>query len=243
MKNIDFYNVIDEIAPFASALSFDNVGLLVGDKNTEVTAVLICLDITDEVIEEAIKTNSSLIISHHPVIFNAIKSVDSMLYKLISNGLSVISCHTNFDLCDSIGVNKAFADKLEIENIERVDDYYQFNIDEMSVEDFAKKIKKNFPQVQYSNLNRKIKKVAMCSGSGSGAFEVLRDDVDAFVTGELRHDIWLKAREKNIALFAMGHYETEVIYNEYMCKLLKEKFSQIKIEVSKNEVNPIKYLN
>ena len=96
----DIYDIINSAAPFDSQMAFDNSGLLVGDRATEVTRALICLDITREVIDEAGAMNANLIISHHPVIFDPIKSLSSQdpAYLLARNGIAALCCHTNLDI-------------------------------------------------------------------------------------------------------------------------------------------------
>ena len=99
-KIVDIYNYIDSFAPFDTAMDFDNVGILVGDKNAEPTRTIVTLDVTDEVVAEAKEKSAQLIISHHPVIFNPLKRLptDSVVYKLAQSGTAVISAHTNLDL-------------------------------------------------------------------------------------------------------------------------------------------------
>ena len=95
----DIYNFIDSFAPFNTQEEWDNSGLLVGDKNAKVTKILFALDVTSDVIEQAKNVGANLIITHHPVIFKAISNVlsDSLMYKLISNNISIICAHTNYD--------------------------------------------------------------------------------------------------------------------------------------------------
>ena len=115
----DIYDIINSAAPFDSQMAFDNSGLLVGDRVTEVTRALICLDITREVIDEAAAMNANLIISHHPVIFDPIKSMSSRdpAYLLAKNGIAAICCHTNLDISPVCGVNAALANRLGLKNV------------------------------------------------------------------------------------------------------------------------------
>lgn len=244
VKNI--YDLMNKEAPFNTAGSFDNVGLLVGDKNREVNKILLCLDVTNEVIGEAVSIGAELIIAHHPVIFDPLKSLDanSMPYKLAKNNLSAICAHTNLDICPSIGVIRALTDKVGLKNLVGFcdDGYYVSKLDkEITGIEFAKMVKKAFPSstVQYSNMEKTIKKIAICAGSGSGCVACFDDDIDAFLTGELKHDKWLEARFKNIFVAAAGHFDTEQIYMPYVAKYLKENTQNIEIVESENEVNPI----
>ena len=106
----DIYNYIDKIAPFNSAMDFDNCGMLVGNYSAVVNKVLLSLDITSSVIQEAKEIGANLIISHHPVIFNPIKRLDSnsMPYLLAKNDINAICAHTNLDMVEG-GVNSSLA--------------------------------------------------------------------------------------------------------------------------------------
>ena len=113
---LDFF---EGFAPTDSAMDFDNVGLLVGDKNTKVTKALVSLDITGEVVSEAEKLGCELIVSHHPVIFNPIKRLDttSAPYLLAKYGVSALCMHTNLDLSESFGVNLCLANAIGVKNL------------------------------------------------------------------------------------------------------------------------------
>ena len=171
-KIVDIYNYIDSFAPFDTAMDFDNVGILVGDKNAEPTRAIVTLDVTDEVVDEAKEKSAQLIISHHPVIFNPLKrlSADSVVYKLAQSGISVISAHTNLDL-SSDGTNTAMFNALELQDME------QLEIDggligslkiPMSANEFANfiKIKFNCDGLRFSDCGEKIGRVALVAGAG-----------------------------------------------------------------------------
>ncbi|MDR0983402.1 MAG: Nif3-like dinuclear metal center hexameric protein, partial [Ruminococcus sp.] len=119
MKIKTVYEKIDEIAPFKYTDKFDNTGLLIGDMENEVSFVVLCLDVTNDIILETLKIGKSggLIISHHPVIFNPLKSVksDSIVYQLIKNNINYIAAHTNYDVALG-GITDQMADLLNFEN-------------------------------------------------------------------------------------------------------------------------------
>ncbi len=249
MKIHEIYDLIDKVAPFDSAMSGDNVGLLVGSGKKEVSKILLCLDITEPVIKEASAKGVNLIIAHHPVIFDPLKKVDgnSVLYSLIKNDIAAICCHTNLDLCAKMGVNRALADRLGIDEIfiPEGKTYFQFELkEETDVETYANHIKNCFPNcsLQYSSFSKKIKTLAMCAGSGSHEITPISSEIDAFVTGEIKYDKWLEATHKNLAVFAFGHFETESVYIPYMEKYLKENTNDIEISASADEIGPIRYL-
>lgn len=130
----DVYNYIDEIAPFDTAMDFDNCGMLVGNYSEVINKVLLSLDITPDVVKEAKKLGANLIISHHPVIFNPIKRLDSnsVPYLLAKNGISAICAHTNLDMADC-GVNTALADLLGIKDREGLSVYKSKNYNKVVV--------------------------------------------------------------------------------------------------------------
>ena len=118
MKVKDIYNAINEFAPYKNAEKWDNCGILVGNPDKEISKVLLCLDVTYEVINEAEKIGAELILSHHPIIFNPLKNVlaNSIVYQLIKKDISVISSHTNLDISPE-GVNLALANAAGLKNL------------------------------------------------------------------------------------------------------------------------------
>ena len=118
MKVKEIYNAINEFAPYKNAEKWDNCGILVGNPDAEATKVLLCLDVTHEVIEEAKEKEIKLILSHHPIIFNPLKRIlsNSLIYELIKNDISVISSHTNLDISPE-GVNLALANAAGLKNL------------------------------------------------------------------------------------------------------------------------------
>lgn len=121
----DIYNFIDDFAPFSSAMDFDNCGLLVGDMNAYIKNILVSLDITNEVINEANTLKANLIISHHPIIFNKLKNISSgsPVYNLIKSDISAICAHTNLDMAEDAGVNTCLAKALNVKNIKTLSTY------------------------------------------------------------------------------------------------------------------------
>lgn len=134
LKIKDYYNAINKFAPFSLAESWDNVGLLVGNMEDQAFNVLLALDVTSKVIDEAIEKNIDLIITHHPLIFNPIKQLDSnsLVYRLAQHGIGLISAHTNLDIAKG-GVNDALANALGLSNLQPLnitgkETYYTFSV-------------------------------------------------------------------------------------------------------------------
>ncbi|MDW7660003.1 MAG: Nif3-like dinuclear metal center hexameric protein, partial [Bacillota bacterium] len=116
--------IIDQIAPFETADSWDNVGLLVGNENQVVNRILIALDLTEEVLKEAIEEGFDLIVTHHPIIFSPLRKITTadrigkILIEAIQNEIAVIAAHTNLDKVFSNGINRYLADSLELEHLQ-----------------------------------------------------------------------------------------------------------------------------
>ena len=230
----NIFDFLNNKFPVETACGFDNVGTLVGDRNKKVTKAIIALDCTLPVINEAVKNGCELIITHHPIIFNGIKSVldDTLVYELIKNGLSVISMHTNLDQGDG-GVNDTLCDVIGLKNVETVEapDKFLLKKGELSpllADDFAKHLKTvlNYP-VRYVG-NGEIKNVLVCSGSGAQYHTLAKlIGCDALVTADVRHNNFLDAAQNGVALFECGHFNTEVVVIKPLCELLSKEFNDI----------------
>lgn len=227
----DIVEFSESFAPFDTAASFDNVGLLVGSENTEVRKVLLALDITKEVVAEAAELGAELIISHHPVIFNPLKNLgsDSVPYLLAKNSLTALCLHTNLDVAINTGVNLCLANALELENITFYEGEFVVSgtlKDEISAEDFAKSAKEklNASVVSCTLKDKKVKNVFMCSGAGGSEFmKAVELGADVFITGEAHHHNYLESIHEGVSLVVAGHFETEdVVINPLKEKLSKE---------------------
>lgn len=230
----NIFDFLNNKFPVETACGFDNVGTLVGDRNKKVAKAIIALDCTLPIINEAVKNGCELIITHHPIIFNGIKSVldDTLVHELIKNGLSVISMHTNLDQGDG-GVNDTLCDVIGLKNVETVEAPDKFllkkgELSPLSADDFAKHLKTvlNYP-VRYVG-NGEIKNVLVCSGSGA-QYHTLAKSIgcDALVTADVRHNNFLDAAQNGVALFECGHFNTEVVVIKPLCELLSKEFNDI----------------
>lgn len=241
----DIYNVIDQAAPFESALSFDNSGLLVGDPAAEVARALIALDITPAVVEEAASINAGLIISHHPVIFTPLKSLNSRAapYLLAQKGIGALCCHTNLDISPVCGVNVALANRLGLKAIRQEDVFGEDCIlfsgeaeGSPSPLEFARLVRERLGAGAVNLIpgERAVKKVFLCSGAGGGfvQFAACRG-ADAYITGEMKHHEMLEAASTGLTCIAAGHYETEAVFAEFLAAYLKKRLPGAAFLVSK----------
>lgn len=253
----DIYDFINEIAPFELQESYDNSGLIIGNKNMGVENVQIALDVTTDIALDAVENCTELIITHHPIIFKALKRIDSNtpLGMLLSNDTSVISAHTNFDsavmndiLCEKLGLKTL--EPLAVENGTPIG-YVCDTVSEYSPKELAQKIKNALGNsvVRYNDLSKchvnndvGISKIAVCSGSG-GSFlnDVINKGCDAFITGDVKHDVFIDGHNAGVTIFDAGHFHTENIFCEYMKKVLSEKFSDINFEVSASNRDILSY--
>ena len=209
-----------ELFPKELAAEYDNVGLLVGEGNSEIKGVVVALDCTKGAIEFAKKIGANLIVTHHPVIFQGIKTATEgdIVFELIKGGISCISMHTNFDSANS-GVCDALANALGITNVTPLETNEGVIIRKgelctpLLADDFAKLIKQALGgSVKYANCGKVIKTVALCSGSGSDFLcDAISCGADAYVSGEIKHHLYFEALNNNISVFDCGHYESEVI--------------------------------
>ena len=254
----DIYNELINYAPLEYALDFDNPGHLVGDLHQPVERVLIALDATSAVIDEAVKNDAQLIISHHPLIFNKLGSVvcddtvGNRVIRLIKSNISLICMHTNLDAAEG-GVNDVLAEKIGLGNLSVLDvlgtcgnrEYGIGRVGELSQAEsttaFLKRVKSalNAPGLRYTASGKKIKKVAVGGGScGSYLEKVCSLGCDAFVTADVKHDVFLAARERGITLVDAGHFSTENPVCSAIEKRLNERFPALDVRVAKSNREP-----
>lgn len=226
----EIYNFIDSIAPFNTAEEWDNAGLLVGDENKTINRIMFALDCTEDVINQAVSCGADLIVTHHPIIFKPLSEVaaDSLVYKLIKNDLSIICAHTNYDKATE-GVNDILCDTVELENIVKIENTC-LNIGELTAEmssnEFAQHIKSKLNGVvRYNSIEKKIKKIGVCSGSGSDYLSLAKElNCDALLTGDGSHHSFLDADEMSVLLVCAGHFETENIAIKPLADRIKNHF-------------------
>ena len=239
----DFYAYLNLIAPFEAQEDWDNSGMLVGDENAEVTKAAVVLDITPEAVEKAKSVGANLIISHHPVIFNPIKSVvkGSLPYELVKASVNAICCHTPLDIADG-GTNDSLAKLLGIKVIRTDNPILRLGtVEKTTAKELADSIAKKLgTTVRYADAGRPIKKIAICTGAGCSLIEAA-GDIDAFITGDASHHNFLDCIQSGITLIAAGHYETEIVVVPVIVKKLSEQFPKIEI-IDLKQDNPIKFI-
>ena len=256
----DILDCITEIAPLHWQESYDNAGLQVGDMNAEARKALICLDITEEIVDEAIAKNCNLIISHHPLIFRGLKHLTPETYieravmKAVKHDITMISMHTNLDN-SYLGVSRVLAEKLGLKNLHILQPSecspelcgagmvgeFEKPMDEL---EFLNLVAKTIgsPCLRHSALTgRKIQKVALCGGAGVPFMaDAMKNHADAYLTADVKyHDFFVP--EGNILLVDGGHFETEQFTKELLCDLIRKKFPKFAAEIAETRTNAVHY--
>lgn len=246
------YNVIEAKAPFQYQLGFDNAGFLVGRRSAEVDCVLVALDITPVVVQEAVELGAQLIVSHHPVIWNGVKQLTddtpngAMLLDMVQNGIAAICAHTNLDAVAE-GVNDALAQKLGLTGMEQL---HQDGVDEQGrpygigrvglvpvqgVNEFAALAKQRLDAacVRVVDSGKPVHKVAVGGGScGSMLSDVLASGCDTFVTADVKYDVFLEAKSYGLNLLDAGHYPTENMVCPVLQRWLQQAFPDLRVVIS-----------
>ncbi len=244
VKNI--LNFTETFAPLCTAADFDNCGVLVGSTAKEITKVLLALDITNDVVEEAKATGAELIISHHPVIFNPIKALNSecVPYLLAKYNIAALCLHTNLDIAENCGVNVCLAKALGLTDTTLYPEEFLLMgklSEAMNVKEFAEFVKARLGAncVTYTESDREIKTVAMCSGAGADFYGVAKEKgADAFLTGEAKHHEYLEAASCDIPLVTAGHFYTEDVAINPLKEKLSMEFPNVKFIKSEACKNP-----
>lgn len=251
----EIYDYIDSFAPFGSAMSFDNPGLLVGNGKAGVSSAVLSLDITPAVVEEAHELGAELIVSHHPVIFHPLKSLsaDSAPYLLAQYGIAAICAHTNLDMAAG-GVNTCLAERLRLRNVRTLREYEDSGLPEAlegetgceyTPEAFARFVKEALgcDGLRFTDGKRAITRVGLCSGGGADlVYAAAQAGCQAFVTGESKHNILLDAENMGVTLVDAGHFYTENPVILPLAVKLKIQFPDVAFFESKRMHSPAKYL-
>ncbi len=230
------YQYLDEIAPFSAQEKWDNSGLLVGDPCRCVNGVLVTLDITCEAVEAAARNGCDLIISHHPVIFSPIRSLSPSdpVYRLAAGGIAAICSHTPLDIAQG-GINDILMEMLgqripftkEVLPLEESGcGRIAALLHPMSAAEIAKAAKEvlGCTVVRCLDMGLPVRRLGICSGSGSSLLEEIADSCDALLTGDVKHDRWYMARQLNMSLLDCGHYHTEIVMVKALAEKLRNHF-------------------
>ena len=234
------YNLIHAVAPFDTQMEGDNSGLLVGSPNQEIRSILFALDVTEPVIDEAVALGAELIVTHHPLMFSAIRSLTDETYegrlirRLVRENISLIAAHTNLDQASG-GVNDTLAALCGLVEISG-EGFFRagFLPEPMTVRAFADLLGENLETTVrvMAPEGRIIRRVGLCSGSGGSEWQLaLEAGCDAFVSGEIRHHFALAMADAGIAAFECGHFATEEPGLAALAEALQKSLNHVECNV------------
>ena len=253
----DILLFLEKLAPNSMKMDWDNVGLLCGSKNKEVRRILVALDPFESVCDEAITLEADLLITHHPLIFQPVKSVtdDSSIgraiLKLIRNDISAINAHTNLD-CAPGGVNDVLAQKLALENIQVIS---PSGVDEegrpwgllrkgavasQPLAQFLAQVKESLGcrGLKYVDGGKQVNKVAVGGGACGGEFrDAVNAGCDTFVTSDIKYNQFWEAKELGLNLIDAGHFHTENPVCGVLAGKLQAAFPEIAVILSENHTD------
>ena len=254
-------SALERFAPLPLQESWDNAGLQLGLTETEVSGVLLCLDVNERIVDEAIERGCNLIVSHHPLLFRGLKTISDLTdvqrttMRAIQQGITVVSMHTNMDNARG-GVNFRIAEKLRLENVKflaqkTVDGIEAGSgvvgelLEPQAADDFIIAVKKAFGvECAMCNelLRRPIKRVAICGGAGDFLLdEAVNSQADAFITGEMHYHQYF-GYEQKLQICVIGHYQSEQYTAEIFEEIIKQECPGVKICIAETNTNPILYI-
>ena len=248
MKCRDIMRVLERIAPVSWAESWDNVGLLLGREERNVSRILVTLDVTEEVVEQAVADQVDMIVSHHPLIFQGLKRVTDQdfignrVLKLLQGDISYYAMHTNYDAArmgelasKRLGWKRGRALEPVSEEeggpgIGQIADLEE----ETTLEELGRQVKEAFglPDVRvFGDPKMKIRRAAILPGSGkSGIGAALEQEAQVLITGDIGHHDGIDGAAQGLAVIDGGHYGIEHIFVDDMRRYVEEHFPGVQVK-------------
>lgn len=265
MRLKEIIGFMENIAPLELKEGFDNVGLMIGDKEKKITKIILALDCTLKVIEEAKTYGAELILTHHPLLFKKPSTIttDTLLGKkiieLIKNDINLYSAHTNWDAVKE-GLNDTVVNLMGFQSTEVVETSKNRNYDscgigriielehKLSLKEIIEKIKTNLGVINLrfvGDLHKQINKIAVVNGSGQDFFEASRIlGTDCIITGDTTYHYVSDYKEMGLTIIDIGHFMSEWPALIKVSEKLKEALagSGVEIIVSKECSDPYKFI-
>ncbi|MBQ7562457.1 MAG: Nif3-like dinuclear metal center hexameric protein [Lachnospiraceae bacterium] len=248
MKSQELIGILEELSPVKYALDWDNVGLLCGRREREVSTVYIALDATDEVVSAAVRQKADFLLTHHPLLFRAVKSVTEddfigrRLITLIRNDISYYAMHTNFDV---MGMADAAAEVLGLRDTEVLDVTFEEEGSKegigrvgrlprvFSVAELCSYVKNRFNLEHarvYGDPESNVEIAAICPGSGKSEIrKALKAGAEVLVTGDIEHHEGIDAVAEGLVIIDAGHYGIEKLFIDYMKDYISENCKDLTI--------------
>ncbi len=218
MNTAEIFRLLDKAAHFEDQEEYDNSGLLVGSASREVTGILFALDVTEPVIDEALKLGANLIVTHHPLMFDARRTVTDedyegrLLLRLIKNDISLIAAHTCLDKAEG-GINDSLAEACTLLDIQG-DGFVR--VGRLPTPLSSAELKEYLSAALNTTVrlmgpgDRKIEWLGLCSGAGGSEWKAAAAlGAEAFLSGEIKHHTALEMADAEICAYECGHFATE----------------------------------
>lgn len=251
MKCREIIEKLEKLSPKAYACGWDNVGLLVGRKEKEVEKIMVALDATKEVVNAAVEAKVDMLVTHHPMIFSAIKQVNEedfvseKVLTLAENGICYYAMHTNFDAVGGMADLAAGEKFLGLKETSPIEECEEANIGmgrfgklpkPMTGEEVCEYVKEKFhiPFVMLyqakDNRKKVYERIAVMPGSGKSDKKLVKQKgYDLYLTGDFGHHDGLDAVDMGMTVIDATHYGLEHIFIEYIGEYLRDNFEDIKI--------------
>ena len=248
MKCYEIMECLEEVSPKSFAESWDNVGLLCGREEKEVSSIYIALDATKEVIGGAKAAGADMLLTHHPMIFKPLKRVSGShfigekILTLAESGMCYYAMHTNFDV---MGMADAVAEQLGLEDRKVLSVTYEDELSKegigrigalpvpMTLAECAEYVKNrcHIGQVKVFGMPAEtIVMAAVCPGSGKSCIEdAVRLGADVLITGDIDHHEGIDSVEQGLAIIDAGHYGLEKIFVPYMEEYCRRKLNGVAV--------------
>lgn len=248
MRCSEIITRLELLSPPSFAEEWDNVGLLVGRMDQEISSVYIALDVTERVIEEAVQCGADMIITHHPLIFSGLKRITEedfigrRVRRLIGEDICYYAMHTNFDV---LGMADAAAEELRLSKMQVLHTTFEDDISKegfgrcgelprtMTLRECAELVKKQFGLSSvsvYGDLNEMVEIAAICPGSGKDFVEdAIKAGADVYITGDISHHTGIDAIARGLMVIDAGHYGIEKIFIPYMKDFMKKQIPGVKV--------------
>ena len=257
----DILQFVESVAPRYMKFDWDNVGLLCGSRATPVTKVLMALDPFEQVCQEAADWGAELIVTHHPLIFQAMKSITDdtsigrSILQLCRHGIAAINAHTNLDQSPG-GVNDVLAQMLQLQNIEVINACGMDEegnpwgllrcgtVQEQPLEDFLGIVKAQLGSagLRYVDGGKPVSKVAVGGGScAGGMLDALAAGCDTFVTADIKYNQFWDAQDLGLNLIDAGHFHTENPVVAVLAEKLQAAFPEITVKISEKHRDCMKF--
>jgi dinuclear metal center YbgI/SA1388 family protein len=261
VKIKEVLSALERFAPLPLQESWDNAGLQIGLTEAEVSGALLCLDVTERIIDEAVAKGCNLVVSHHPLLFRGLKQITDADYvqrcviKALKNDIVIASMHTNMDNAQG-GVNWKIAERLglqdcqffaqkQVDGVEAGSGVVGLLPQPIAADDFILMVKRQFGvECALCNelLRRPIRKVALCGGAGDFLLpDAISLGADAFITGEMHYHQYF-GYEQRLQICVIGHYQSEQFTSEIFRDIINKECPGVRTEIAETCTNPILYI-